>query len=70
MMATMYVPQNEFRIRSSTIRSAIAFWSFQSCPGPRPARYASRTFLPQAIAQSKIAFFAPPSFSAFAVAAV
>ena len=49
--------------------SAKSYCAFSSGPGSLPWRSSSRTFEPTLIAQSKMAFFRPPAFSAFWMAA-
>ena len=68
--ASFRLPPKSCRIFERTSRSARSYCVFSSGPADFPARSLSRTFLPTPMAQLKMAFLAPPSFSAFAVAAV
>ena len=68
--ASVSRPPKSPLIFDSTWRSAIRYWAASSGPGRLPWRSSRRTFLPTSIAQSKIVFFSPPSFSTVAVAEV
>ncbi len=64
------LPPKRPRIFDSTCSSANSYCVRSRKPGLRPARSAARIFSPTPIAQLKIAFLSPPSFSMPLVAAV
>jgi hypothetical protein len=66
----LMLPPNRPRILDSTCLSANSYCLRSRKPGFAPRRSISRTFRPTPIAQLKMAFFRPPSFSTLAVAAV
>jgi hypothetical protein len=68
--ASRRLPPNRLRIFESTLASAKPYFLPSRKPGSRPARSVSRTLWPTSIAQLKIAFLRPPSFSIPLVAAV
>jgi hypothetical protein len=68
--ARRILPPNRPRIFDRTFLSAKSYWRCSRNPGWRPLRSTSRIFAPVLIAQSKIFFLRPPSFSIALVAAV